>query len=100
MKAKHSCPSIIIAFIILVPSAVNAAENRAGIAAIGYNSASLQQRSAQRKAELDQAARLDKQGLQYEEQGRYDEAEPLYRRALAIRERVLGPNHRDTAESL
>src|SRR5438132_462122 len=26
-------------------------------------------------------------------QGKYEEAEPLYRRALAIRKRVLGPEH-------
>src|SRR5207248_6642169 len=30
-------------------------------------------------------------------QGKYDEAEPLYQRALAIREKVLGPDHPDTA---
>ena len=33
-------------------------------------------------------------------QGRYEEAEPLYKRALEIRERVLGPDHPDTATSL
>jgi nephrocystin-3 len=31
---------------------------------------------------------------------RHDGAEPLYRRALAIREKVLGPEHPDTASSL
>ena len=31
---------------------------------------------------------------------RYAEAEPLYRHALAIRERALGPDHPDTAASL
>ncbi len=35
-----------------------------------------------------------------EKQGRYSEAEPLYRRALAIREKVLGAEHPDTAASL
>ena len=30
----------------------------------------------------------------------YPEAEPLYQRALAIRERVLGAEHPDTASSL
>ena len=33
-------------------------------------------------------------------QGRYDEAEPLYERALEIKEEVLGPDHPDTAQSL
>ena len=32
----------------------------------------------------------------YEAQGRYDEAEPLYRRALDTYERVLGPDHPTT----
>ncbi len=32
--------------------------------------------------------------------GRYDEAEPLYRRALAIGEKTLGPNHPDVATRL
>jgi hypothetical protein len=33
-------------------------------------------------------------------QGRYGEAEALFRRALAIRERVMGPEHANTASSL
>ena len=33
-------------------------------------------------------------------QGRYADAEPLYQRALAIREKVLGPEHPDVATSL
>jgi hypothetical protein len=33
-------------------------------------------------------------------QGRYPEAEPLAKRALAIREKVLGPDHPDLAQSL
>ena len=32
--------------------------------------------------------------------GRYAEAEPLYRRSLAIREKQLGPDHPDVATSL
>ena len=31
------------------------------------------------------------------DQGRYAEAEPLYKRALAIREKALGPDHPDVA---
>ena len=38
-------------------------------------------------------------GLYYT-QGRYAEAEPLYKRALAIREKTLGPDHPDVANSL
>ena len=33
-------------------------------------------------------------------QGNYDEAGKLYERSLAIREKALGPNHPDVAESL
>ena len=33
------------------------------------------------------------------DQQRYAEAEPLFRKALAIREKVLGPDHPDTARS-
>jgi len=36
----------------------------------------------------------------YRAQGRYAEAEPLYRRALAIREKALGAEHPDVAQSL
>jgi len=36
----------------------------------------------------------------YRIQGRYPEAEPLYRRSLAIRERTLGPEHPSVATSL
>ena len=36
----------------------------------------------------------------YRAQGRLAEAEPLWQRALAIRERALGPDHPDTAQSL
>lgn len=33
-------------------------------------------------------------------QGKLDEAEPLFERALDIRERVLGPEHPDVASTL
>ncbi len=36
----------------------------------------------------------------YREQGRYTEAEPLLKRALAIREKALGPAHSDVIQSL
>ena len=36
----------------------------------------------------------------YQDMGRHAEAEPLYRRALAIREQALGPEHPDVAEAL
>jgi hypothetical protein len=36
----------------------------------------------------------------YQAQGRYTEAEPRYQRALAIYEKVLGPEHPEVARSL
>ncbi len=36
----------------------------------------------------------------YHVQGQYAEAVPLYQRALAIREKALGPEHPDVAQSL
>jgi tetratricopeptide (TPR) repeat protein len=42
----------------------------------------------------------DKLAVLYHNQGRYEEAKPLYKRALIIREQVLGENHPDTAQAL
>ncbi len=36
----------------------------------------------------------------YHDQGKYAEAEPLYKRSLAIWEKALGPEHPDVATSL
>jgi tetratricopeptide (TPR) repeat protein len=43
---------------------------------------------------------LNEAGYYLSDRARYDEAEPLYRRALAIREEKLGADHPDTASSL
>ena len=48
----------------------------------------------------DMATSLNNLAMLYNKQGKYDEAEPLYQRALAINEKVLGPDHPDTATSL
>jgi len=48
----------------------------------------------------DTATGLNNLALLYKSQGRYGEAEPLYRRALAIREKASGPDHPDIAQSL
>jgi CHAT domain-containing protein/Tfp pilus assembly protein PilF len=46
------------------------------------------------------ASRLNSRATELLNGGRYSEAEPLYKRALAIREKVLGPDHPDVATSL
>ncbi len=46
------------------------------------------------------ATSLNNLSLIYDAQGRYGEAEPLYKRSLAIDEKALGPEHPDVATSL
>ena len=48
----------------------------------------------------DTATSLNNLADLYDSQGKYDDAEPLYKRALAVKEEVLGPMHPDTATSL
>src|SRR5260370_104188 len=49
---------------------------------------------------LDAASLLHRVGWYLDDRARYREAQPLYQRALAIREQQLGPEHPDTATSL
>jgi tetratricopeptide (TPR) repeat protein len=49
---------------------------------------------------LDTVTDLNKRADNLDRQGRYFEAEPLYRKALEIREKELGPEHPDTIISL
>jgi CHAT domain-containing protein/Tfp pilus assembly protein PilF len=49
---------------------------------------------------LDEAAALNQQVMQLYNQGLYSEAMPLAQRALAIQEKVLGPNHQSVANLL
>ncbi len=46
------------------------------------------------------ATSLNNLALLYQAQGHYAEAEPLYKRALAILEKALGPEHPHVAQSL
>ncbi len=46
------------------------------------------------------AASLNNLALLYQAQGHYAEAEPLYQRSLAIKEKALGPEQPDVAMSL
>ena len=48
----------------------------------------------------DVATSLNNLANLYQDMGRYAEAEPLYRRCLAIREKQLGPDHPEVANSL
>jgi CHAT domain-containing protein/tetratricopeptide (TPR) repeat protein len=56
--------------------------------------------NTQQKTELQQAKSLNNEAMKLFEQGQYGAAEPLYLRALAIREKVLGKDHPNTALSL
>ncbi len=46
------------------------------------------------------ATSLNNLALLYGSKGKYAEAEPLHKRALAIREKTLGPEHPDLGGSL
>ncbi len=48
----------------------------------------------------DEARSLNNLGLLYQDQGRYDEAEPLLKRSLVIYEKTLGPEHLAVARGL
>lgn len=47
----------------------------------------------------DEATAINNMAEMYRKTGAYAKAEPLYKRAIAIREKVLGPKHPDTAKS-
>ncbi len=46
------------------------------------------------------ATSLNNLAVLYQAQGKYTEAEPLYKRALAITEKALGPEHPTMATTL
>ena len=46
------------------------------------------------------AVSLNKLAELYKTQGHYAQAEPLYQRSLAIKEKTLGPEHSGVAQSL
>src|SRR5205085_2146782 len=48
----------------------------------------------------DTATSLNNLAGLYDNQGKYEQAEPLFQRALAVSEQALGPNHPSTAQSL
>jgi CHAT domain-containing protein/Tfp pilus assembly protein PilF len=50
--------------------------------------------------ELFEARDLNKHAIELYNAGRYSDAEPLYKRVLAIHEKALGPDHPDVATSL
>ena len=47
---------------------------------------------------MDVAGTLLTLAALYYTQGRYDAAEPLYKRSLTIREKALGPEHSDVGQ--
>jgi CHAT domain-containing protein/Tfp pilus assembly protein PilF len=49
---------------------------------------------------LQEARKLYQGALKLRDAGKYDEAIPLFERALEIRERIFGPDHRDVADVL
>ena len=83
--------------------------NEAGATAYSernYAEAEIQLKAALKKAEEFEsddprlATSLNNLAGLYQAQGKYNEAEPLYKRALGIDEKTLGPDHPDVAQSL
>jgi CHAT domain-containing protein/tetratricopeptide (TPR) repeat protein len=52
------------------------------------------------KIDQDTLTSISKLALLYQSQGRYGEAEPLYKLSLQLREELLGPNHPSTLTSI
>ncbi|OAD18955.1 TPR repeat protein, partial [Candidatus Thiomargarita nelsonii] len=52
------------------------------------------------KSEIDEISSLNSLASLHQAKGDYESAEQLYKRALVIREKVLGKEHPDTATSL
>ena len=48
---------------------------------------------AETRAEIGEAVQLNRRALEYQNSGRVDEAESLYKRSLEIAEQALGPDH-------
>ena len=55
---------------------------------------------AERNAGCDLSFTLDRLAQELEDQGKYDEAEPLYREALAVQRATIGDRHLDTLTSM
>ena len=56
--------------------------------------------STERERALHDANKLDEESKRLSHAGKYDESLPLAERALQLRERLLGPDHLDVADSL
>ena len=61
--------------------------------------ASADPRDLAQSADIAAAQALHSRGLAAWREGKYSEAEGLYKRALAIREKALGANHLDVARA-
>src|SRR5262245_40263963 len=60
----------------------------------------LRQRPPEERQQVRRADRLNAAGVQHYRDGRYAEAEKLYRQALALRQEALPAGHPDLAQSL
>jgi len=49
---------------------------------------------------IEEASRLNERAVELYGRGQYDAAEPLFAKALRIREKALGPKHQDIAQTL
>src|SRR3989442_6836809 len=56
--------------------------------------------ASDRDQKIVEAASLENQAYRYDRQRRYAESEPLHKQSLEIREKALGADHPDVAQSL
>ncbi len=78
----------------VVPAERNAAAGRYHVSIVALRAPTSDERA------LEQARRSLAQSRDLRQKGKYDEALPPAERALAIREKVLGPDHRAVADAL
>ena len=109
IKATSGLVWLLLGTACFAPGATWEAHSDAGLEAYqqgDYAEAEKQWMAAVRKAEAFEpqdprlATSLNNLAELYHTQGQYAQAEPLYKRALAIYEKALGPDHPSVATSL
>jgi tetratricopeptide (TPR) repeat protein len=86
----------------LGPSHPDVAATRRDLAAVPSERGRYEEEETKAQGVTSSAAAqaLHSQGLAAWREGKYSEAEGLYKRALTIREQTLGANHRDVGQTL
>ena len=89
-RRTRSCPSLLTVFLLVMSSA----------SSLSAMAASASHTQAAQSNDLTEAKQLNDEVVGLYQAGKYDEAISLAERALAIREKALGPDHPYVASSL